>query len=60
MPLVSLEARELERVLTENLNALRRLDRRNRDESNELIRRIRNFIKSFRPDLFEERREPDK
>lgn len=52
MPLDTIEAKELARSLAENLNALRRLDKRDRSASNELIDRIRNFIKSFRPDLF--------
>lgn len=55
MPLESLHARELERRLREDLNSLRDLDAKNRVESNELIDRIRKAIRSFRPDLFEER-----
>lgn len=53
MPLVSPHAKELARCLAEDLNSLRMLDRKDRDESNELIDRIRNFIRSFRPDLFQ-------
>lgn len=60
MPLTSPHAVELARKLSENLNSLRALDKKDRDESNELIDRIRNFIRTFRPDLFEERRTEEK
>lgn len=53
MSLSSSHAIELERRLREDLNSLRALDAKNRDESTELIDRIRNFIKMIRPDLFE-------
>lgn len=49
---MSIVLTETERSLYEALNALRRLDARDRPASTELILRIRNFIKTFRPDLF--------
>lgn len=52
MPLESLDAKELARCLAQDLNALARIDRKNRDESNELIDRIHRFIRQLRPDLF--------